>query len=431
MDHLALIGVSHRRGGANTIEAYQEAYQGDRLEHLRELGLAEYVAIVTCNRWDVVLTVPDGVSVEEVRRRLTPPGCTHPYAYVADGALEQLTRVAASLDALNPGEDQIMRQVRNAYTTAQRDGTTGPTTSFAFETALRAAKRVRREVALAPVRTSLFSLARPSLLDVLSPGTSVVILGSGEMGSLAAKGLATLTGVRVVVVSRDVQHAVRVARPLGHEAMSLASFLARPPDVDALVAATPVRNLVDATVLGAMPALRLAVDLGLPRNVDGASARRQAVRVLDVDSLRQAGIERRDAMAERFAAADNVVREEIEEAMAAWTERSIGPAIQRLRALYLATLGETLPADDASKLAHRFAHVPIGGLRALAREYGGGAASTFLTGAGLTGSGVADVGPTEPGSTRSGPTRSKTTASGRTASGLTGDDAPTMARLQP
>ena len=76
-----------------------------------------------------------------------------PYVYTGDGALEQLTRIATSLDSLNPGEDQIMAQVRSAFSAAQALGTVGPTTNFAFQTALKIAKKVRREVALAPLET--------------------------------------------------------------------------------------------------------------------------------------------------------------------------------------------------------------------------------------------------------------------------------------
>ncbi|MEJ2287254.1 MAG: NAD(P)-binding domain-containing protein [Deinococcales bacterium] len=391
MDRLVLMGVSHRRGGARALEAYQQAYAGDGLERLRRAGLQEFVPIVTCNRWDVAMVVPEGREVEELRRRLALDGQQRPYAFVADGALEQLARVASSLDSLNPGEDQIMRQVREAYGAAQHSGSTGPTTAFAFETALRVAKRVRREVALAPVHASLFSLARPELEPLLPPGTAVAVLGAGEMGTLAARSLRELEGVRVLVVNRTAERAEAVARSAGAEAMPLSRFLTEPPNVTALVCATPAHHLVDAVLLSRMPSLRLAVDLGIPRNVDPAAARRRNVRVLDVDGLQAAGRERRDELSGKLAEAERIVRLELDEAVQAWTERQLGPSIRRLRALYLDTIGDALPPEAAQRLAHRFAHVPVKGLRALAREHGLDAARTFLIEAGL-----AEAEPVEP-----------------------------------
>jgi glutamyl-tRNA reductase len=377
------MGVSHRRGGARALEAYQQAYAGEGVERLRRVGLREFVPIVTCNRWDVAMVVPEGREVEEIRHRLALDGQQRPYAFVADGALEQLTRVASSLDSLNPGEDQIMRQAREAYAAAQEGGSTGPTTAFAFETALRVAKRVRREVALAPVHTSLFSLARPELEPILTPGTTVAVLGAGEMGTLAARSLRELPGVRVLVANRTVERAEDVARRTGAEPMALSGFVAAPPDVTALVCATPAHQLVDAVLLSRLPSLRLAVDLGIPRNVDPAAARRRNVRVLDVDGLQAAGRERRDELSGKLAEAERIVRTELDEAVQAWTERQLGPSIRRLRALYLDTIGDALPQEAAERLAHRFAHVPVKGLRALARQHGFDVARTFLIEAGL------------------------------------------------
>jgi glutamyl-tRNA reductase len=42
-----------------------------------------------------------------------------------------------------------------------------------------------------------------------------------------------------------------------------------------------------------------------------------------------------------------------------------------------------LPEDAASELAHKFAHIPIKGLRAVARNHGLDAARTFLKEVGL------------------------------------------------
>lgn len=393
MHGLALIGVSHRRGGAAALEAYQERYVGEGEARLAALGLREYVTIATCNRWDVVAVVPDGQALDDLRQRLAPAGRPLPYAFVEDGALEQLARVASSLDSLNPGEDQIMRQVRDAYTVARELGHTGAMTSFAFETALRVAKRVRREVALAPVRTSLFSLVRPELESLLRPGDTAVVLGAGEMGALAARGLAELAGVRVVVANRSVTRAEEVARSVAKAAKGA---VVEPASLDdalrgdathegarVLVCATPVRHLVGEGLLAHLPNLALIVDLGLPRNVEPDAALARGLRVLDVDGLRAAGATRRQVMRENLLAAEAVVRSELDDAVAAWTERRLARGIRELRAQYLRTIGEALPPEAAERLAKRFAHVPITGLRAVAREHGFEAAATFLRAVGI------------------------------------------------
>ena len=379
VERLALIGVSHRRGGAAALEAWQNAFSAASLS---PAGFTEWVPIITCNRCDLVVALPKGMDALGARQALAAYAPDfRPYAYTGDGALEQLVRIATSLDSLNPGEDQIMAQVRGAFTAAQALGSTGPTTNFAFQTALKIAKKVRREVALAPLNTSLFSLARPELERLLPQGGTVAVLGAGEMGSLAAKALAAQEDVNLIVVNRSVERARQLAKLLGAKSSSLGAFLAAPPPVDALVCATPVRGLIGRTFVRTLPGLKLIVDLGVPRNVESDVLELSDVSVLDIDTLQDAGKLRRETLTNRLAEAETLLQRELEVALSGWAERQLGPSIQRLRQRYLEAVQDTLPGltpKEAERLANRFVRVPVQGLRAVAREHGFEAAETFL-----------------------------------------------------
>ncbi len=380
MERLALIGVSHRRGGAAALEAWQSAFGAAQTPS--PTGFAEWVPIITCNRCDLVVALPKGVDALLARQTLAAHAPDfRPYAYTGDGALEQLTRIATSLDSLNPGEDQIMAQVRSAFSAAQALGTVGPTTNFAFQTALKIAKKVRREVALAPLDTSLFSLARPELARLLPRGGTVAVLGAGEMGALAAKALASQENIDLIIVNRSAPRARQLAKHLGAGSSSLEAFLAVPPPVNALVCATPVRGLVDRTFVQTLPDLKLIVDLGVPRNVETDVVGLPGLSVLDIDTLQDAGKLRRETLTGRLAEAETLLQRELELALTNWAERQLGPSIQKLRQQYLQTVQDTLPElsqEEAERLANRFARVPVQGLRAVARTYGFEAAETFL-----------------------------------------------------
>ncbi len=128
----------------------------------------------------------------------------------------------------------------------------------------------------------------------------------------------------------------------------------------------------------------MVVDLGIPRNLDPAAVDGSPIRILDVDSLQSAGRQRREALVGKLAQAEEIVHQELDTALAEWAERQLGPSIKRLREWYLETIGEVLPPNEAARLAHKFAHVPIKGLRAVAREHGLEAAKTFLDETGLS-----------------------------------------------
>ncbi|MEX2501528.1 MAG: glutamyl-tRNA reductase, partial [Trueperaceae bacterium] len=201
MERLALIGVSHRRGGADALADWHERYADPGA--LAAAGLPRGVVLATCNRWEALVHLPPDLSPDDARRRLGRDASgRRPSLWLGDGALERILRIASGLDSVNPGEDQIMRQVRQAYLSAREAGRTDALLAFAFERSLRAAKRIRREVALAPVRTSLFSLARPELERTLPSGSAVLVLGAGEMGELAARSLRDI-GMHVTVANRS------------------------------------------------------------------------------------------------------------------------------------------------------------------------------------------------------------------------------------
>ncbi len=382
---LALIGVSQRRGGSDALQAWSAWLQSQPVWPTNRIR--EAVPLTTCNRAELVLALAEDVQLEDLRTSLVPPYLPRGYAFAGEAALEHLCRVAASLDALNPGEDQIMGQVREAFEAARRAGRVGPITSFAFQQALRIAKRVRREISLAPAQTSLFSLARPEFEARLPKPARVAVVGLGEMGRLAARSLAANSDLELWLVNRTEARAEELSLELGARYMALEAFLSTPPMLEGLVVATPVKHLIGAGFMQKQPALRAIVDLGLPPNVDPAALRGHPSALINLEWMQRLGEARRQRLQADLARAEQIVLEELDRALADWSERTMGPAIAQMRDTYRRTLqetvGELLEPELVQRLAHRFAHFPVKGLRGLARKQGTEAARIFLQEAGL------------------------------------------------
>ncbi len=377
MESLALIGVSHRRGGASAIELWQKYYSDRPLSQILDWGFREVVLISTCNRCDLVVSLPPEMSVKEAKVRLAPSSWPNCYAFVGEGALEQLIRIASSLDSLNPGEFQIMNQVREAFARAEREGTVGKETRFAFTTAFRIAKKIRSQVHLAPLNTSLFSLAKPELEKYLPQRAKVGILGAGEIAQSAAKIISQRPDTALFIVNRTFRRAQLLAESLTPAAvpLSLSEFLSSPPDLDALICATSKGELITPPLLKKLPSLRAIVDLGIPRNV---SPEVRSLPIFDVDTLREAGERRRKQILQNLISAEEILLRELELATDEWLEKQLGPIIKKLREEYLRSITDELPASQAQRLVNRFSKYPISGVKALARRYGISAAYTFL-----------------------------------------------------
>src|SRR5690606_26041136 len=146
------------------------------------------------------------------------------------------------------------------------------------------------EVPLSPVEVSVFGLAWPYVRDHLAPGTSVAVIGAGEMGGLAARGLARSgLGIEIVIVNRDPERGRTLAGLVGGRWLPLDEVRAGPPAVAGLVCAAASGGVVAERMVAKLPALAVVLELGMPRSVAAGSIDRGRVALFDIDSLRVAG----------------------------------------------------------------------------------------------------------------------------------------------
>ena len=154
-----VVGLSHKSAPVATLE--RVAVSGDTLTKLlRDVVQAEPVAeafvVSTCNRVEVYADVDRfhaGVTAicELLARHCgLPPHELTQYLYVhyEDRAVSHLLAVAAGLDSIVVGEDQILGQVRSAVKLAAEHGTAGRVLGELGQLALRTGKRARAETGI-------------------------------------------------------------------------------------------------------------------------------------------------------------------------------------------------------------------------------------------------------------------------------------------
>src|SRR5215471_16090425 len=123
---------------------------------MRREHLAEAVLLSTCNRTEIyahaTLFHP---AMQDVRDFLADTSGVDPeefsdllYTYHDDAAVAHLFSVAAGLDSMIIGEGEILGQVREAWSAAERESATGPVLSRTFRHAIEVGKRARTETAI-------------------------------------------------------------------------------------------------------------------------------------------------------------------------------------------------------------------------------------------------------------------------------------------
>jgi glutamyl-tRNA reductase len=197
-------------------------------------------------------------------------------------------RVAAGLESLVLGEDQILGQFRTALEEARAVGGVGPTLDEALTKALHVGERARSETAINEGVVSLGSAAvrlAERHLDLTE--TTALVVGAGEMGLLTARALDAAGVPRLLVANRTVPHAEHVARDVtcAASAVGLDALAAAVEEADLVVSATasPDYVLDDAMLAGARATL--LVDIAQPRDIDPAVDALDGVTVRDIDAL--------------------------------------------------------------------------------------------------------------------------------------------------
>ncbi len=407
-----VVGLSHKSAPVATLE--RAAVSGDTLAKLlRDLVHAEPVAeafvVSTCNRVEVYADVDrfhGGVTdiCELLARHCgMPPHELTSYLYVhyEERAVSHLLTVAAGLDSMVVGEDQILGQVRSAVKLAAEHGTAGRVLGELGRLALRTGKRARAETAIGRAGLSLLSaaveLAAGRSGTGALAGRRVLIVGAGSMSALAAATAARSGAASIAVANRTREHAERVAASVGTAAAMVSGLDDLPAALaaaDVVVSCTGAAGpVITVDVASAALAARAApdplviMDLAMPRDVEPGVADLPGVVLIGMDQLR----EHASAIAGNDVAAVRAILEaELAGYQSAMDAARVAPTVVALRAkaakvvdAELARLAGRLSTDDLSghaldeiaqtvrRVVDKLLHAPTVRVKELAGSPGG------------------------------------------------------------
>lgn len=354
---IAVVGMNHE----TTPEALRERAAPardevtDLLRSLRRSPAVESCAVLcTCHRLEIyavlrerlsglelltaVLADRCGVAVEVLRPQLYLRTRTH--------AARHLYRVAAGLDSIAIGEDQVLSQVKDCYADALSAGTGGAVLNELFTEAIRVGKRIRTETQLGRYPLSLSSLSvdvcaaeLPSLAE-----RALVVVGAGVMARLAVENARARGVRRITIVNRSSERMFALAEevvakfgpPRPHTARleALAEVLL---EADAVICATgSPESVLDLEMLHGPAQSRdavplVVVDLAMPHDVDREARELPGLALYAIDDLKEIAEQNRRARAEHLAQAEAMINEELPRFLAWLESRWVVPTVAALQ----------------------------------------------------------------------------------------------------
>lgn len=283
---------------------------GIRLKDYSLSSLAnEIVIIQTCNRVEIYAANNDAekekvreVLVKEWKKRVdnqifVDAGKSFDECLEVDYDVEtirHLFRLAAGLESMIVGEDQILGQVKNSFVEAKLSKSVGPILSLIFDRAIKSGAKVRTTTKINKGSTSIGSVVANlanEMFGDLSEKKSLLI-GAGEVGLLVAKALVAKGQEHIYVASRTFSRAEALTKIAGGKPLKFEDALKKLAEVDLVVLGTSApyliltRERIEHAFKSRNNKFLLVLDLSTPRNVEESITDLPHVNLLTIDHLR-------------------------------------------------------------------------------------------------------------------------------------------------
>lgn len=293
---IAIAGLSHHTATVDMLEAFrfpdEEAFLRKAKDRFRGILLLQ-----TCNRIEILVhgEASSLVSLlqEEGREDFS----------VLSGidALRHLLELAAGMDSMIIGEDQIIGQLKTALDFARERGCASPVLELCVNKAVHAGVEVRKQTQINRGAVSIGSAAVLLAEEQLGSleGKRILVVGSGEMGMLVAQALAAKQLTAIYVANRTYGRAEVLAKKIGGKAVRLDDLPRYMLLSDVVISCTsaphPVIHCDDLKEimrgrcwpLEGHPRPLILVDIAQPRDVEEGAEAIDGVHLFTIDSLRQ------------------------------------------------------------------------------------------------------------------------------------------------
>ena len=308
------IGVNYRN--ADVSLRGRLSFDGIGRGELRQ-ALGASVILCTCNRTEIYFTRADTADAVRLLSEKSGEPRLSEYIRVYEGtpALRHLFRVASGIDSMILGEDEILRQVKEAYAESASSGYTDHEINTVFQAAFSAAKRVKTETGISSVPVSAATIAANEAAR-LGESVEVLMIGaSGKIGSAVLKNLLAHSNVHVTQTARS--HSAGTMNYENVQTVPYESRYAYMDKADCVISATSSPHFT-VTAERLRTALqtdkpRLFIDLAVPPDIERTVSDIGGARLIGIDDLAELARQGNELRLSAAESAEAIISEETDE----------------------------------------------------------------------------------------------------------------------
>ena len=332
-------------------------------------SVKEGMFLSTCNRVEVYAVVADMDSgftqiqdfLVSTHFSLSPDELfPHVYRYTDESTIKHLFRVASSLDSMVVGEPQVLGQVKEAFELTLAHRTSGVILNKFVKKAISVGKAVRTQTRIAEYAVSVSYAGVELAKKIFSSlkDQTVLLVGAGEMGKLAARHLVNSGVKQIMVTTRNAHRAMNLAEQFNGTVIPFEEFRSGLPKADIVICATGAPYYVISNedihwaIRQRMNRPMFFIDISVPRNIDPAGKDVDNAFVFDIDDLKSHVGQNQEERRKEADIAEGLVKEEVD-VMLSWLRGlEATPTIVALR-----KRAEEIKRSEIEKVLGRLEHV--------------------------------------------------------------------------
>ena len=303
----------------NTATEFRESFAFDEdktklfLNCIKEEGISECVYVKTCNRCEVygvgkasklipVLAKFADVEVETLKENLL--------FFDGNKAVDHLFHVISGFESMVLGEDEILRQMKEAYAYSMEAGFTGYEINTTFQSAIACAKRIKTETRLSKSSVSIASLAATKIHNFKRDINVMIIGATGDTGHKVMKNLLSYGNCNIYVTKHIHQVNAKNVITIPYE--DRYKYINQ---MDVIVSATksPHYTITYGKVMSQELEKkdRLFVDLAVPRDIDEDITKLQNSGLITIDDFENIAKENNAIKLQEKENGEIIIEEEI------------------------------------------------------------------------------------------------------------------------
>jgi len=363
-----LIGISlnHRTASVELRESLSLSNSEivELISTLKQSLLKEGLVISTCNRTEIIgVASSQNVSFDDLInallnfKKVDGINSESFEKYKSVKIIEHLFRLVAGIDSMLIGDNQIFKQVKDAFQIADEQNFIGFYFKKIMNYSLHLGKRVITETAISEGAVTV-SFAAVQLIEKIFSNLSkksALVIGTGETGEIAAKHLRDRGVARLALTNRTFEKAERLAKELNTAVFPFDNFKDHLHKFDIIVSATGSQDFIlsksdiEKTIKKRNYESLVIVDIAVPRDVDPDCRNIENVFYNDIDSLNiiveQNLLKRRNEIPK----VEKIISEELNNFSDWLNSLQVSPIIKALRDKF-----ESIRAEEVQNNINRF-----------------------------------------------------------------------------